>query len=74
MTRNPFGWAYPAGAEHDPNAPWNEQPEVEECPICGKLNRDAEDHLYPYCSERCAARSEPDDPREWDPEPWDGER
>lgn len=24
MTRNPFGWHYPAGAENDPNAPWNE--------------------------------------------------
>jgi len=20
----PFGWDYPAGAEHDPNAPWNQ--------------------------------------------------
>lgn len=21
---NPFGWDYPPGAEHDPNAPWNQ--------------------------------------------------
>lgn len=24
MTRNPFGWDYPAGAEHDPRAPYNQ--------------------------------------------------
>jgi len=24
MSRNVFGWDYPAGAEHDPNAPWNQ--------------------------------------------------
>ena len=24
--RDKFGWQYPAGAEHDPRAPWNEQP------------------------------------------------
>jgi len=35
MSRNPFGWNYPAGAEHDPNAPWNQvEPDVEECPEC----------------------------------------
>ncbi len=28
-----FGWDYPAGAEHDPNAPWNEV----ECPECEDL-------------------------------------
>lgn len=27
--RNPFGWNYPAGAEHDPRAPWNEPEEPE---------------------------------------------
>lgn len=25
--RNPFGWDYPAGAENDPNAPWNQSDE-----------------------------------------------
>lgn len=41
-----FGWSYPAGAEYDQSAPWNERdlPEVdledptvgksEECPVC----------------------------------------
>jgi len=31
MSRNVFGWDYPAGAEHDPRAPWNEPPECEAC-------------------------------------------
>jgi hypothetical protein len=22
--KDPFGWSYPAGAENDPNAPWNQ--------------------------------------------------
>ena len=28
-----LGYDYPAGAEHDPSAPWN-QSEPEECPEC----------------------------------------
>ena len=32
MSKNPFGWNYPAGAENDPNAPWNQRPEM--CPVC----------------------------------------
>jgi hypothetical protein len=28
--RNPFGWDYPAGAEHDPRAPWNQRDEPDE--------------------------------------------
>ena len=28
-----FGWNYPAGAEHDPRAPYN-QHEPEACPAC----------------------------------------
>tara|TARA_R110000868_G_scaffold3147_1_gene20905 strand:+ start:8419 stop:8619 length:201 start_codon:yes stop_codon:yes gene_type:complete len=27
---NVFGWDYPAGAEHDPRAPWNEKEERDE--------------------------------------------
>jgi len=26
--RHPFGWDYPPGAEHDPNAPYNQKEEV----------------------------------------------
>lgn len=32
--RNKFGWHYPPGAEHDPNAPWNEKPQY--CANCKK--------------------------------------
>lgn len=31
---NVFGWDYPAGAEHDPRAPWNQR-EPEDCRECG---------------------------------------
>ena len=37
MSRNVFGWDYPAGAEHDPRAPWNEPPECEACDGCGEI-------------------------------------
>jgi len=32
-----FGWNYPAGAENDPSAPYNQTPERhdDECPACG---------------------------------------
>ena len=26
----PFGWDYPAGAEHDPSAPWNQRDDEED--------------------------------------------
>ena len=29
MSNRVFGWNYPAGAEHDPRAPWNEPEEAE---------------------------------------------
>ena len=29
----PFGWDYPAGAEHDPRAPWNQR-DSETCETC----------------------------------------
>lgn len=48
MTKDPLGWGYPAGAEHDPRAPWNyiepgcevcEQPEdCCECRVCACCN------------------------------------
>lgn len=41
MTRNVFGWNYPPGAENDPNAPWNEKPELR-CFSCG-IKLDLED-------------------------------
>jgi hypothetical protein len=33
MIRNPLGWHYPAGAEYDPCAPYNEKPQI--CANCG---------------------------------------
>lgn len=40
--RNQFGWSYPPGAEHDPNAPYNQ---VEGCPHCGYQSCDCEEAL-----------------------------
>jgi len=34
---NVFGWDYPAGAEHDPRAPWNEPPKCEACEGSGEI-------------------------------------
>lgn len=34
MNRHPFGWSYPPGAEHDPNAPWNQVDDY--CEVCEK--------------------------------------
>jgi len=35
MSHNPFGWSYPAGAEHDPKAPWNQEDMPEDwCDMC----------------------------------------
>lgn len=55
MSKSPFGWGYPAGAEHDPNAPWN-QPDAEEekCDECGNLflvEELNEDNLCAECLE-----------------------
>lgn len=59
MARSPFGWSYPAGAEHDPNAPYNQPDLPEECPTCGEPNmEDGEPtHDGVFCS--------PDCEREW---------
>lgn len=38
-----LGWDYPAGAEHDPRAPWNERDHYSSCPA----HEDAE----PKCAE-----------------------
>jgi hypothetical protein len=44
MGRDPFGWDYPAGAENDPNAPWNQTDEHHsECP--------AHEDARPKCAE-----------------------
>lgn len=53
-----FGYSYPAGAENDPNAPYNQIEEPEECPVCGEPNVDKEGNpTYPhdpsFCSNEC---------------------
>jgi len=58
MSRNPLGWSYPAGAENDPNAPYNQIDPPEECPVCGEPNADEDgEPVYPddpsFCSEKC---------------------
>lgn len=35
---NPFGYHYPAGAESDPRAPWNQR-DVEACDSCDGTGR-----------------------------------
>jgi len=49
MSRNPFGWDYPAGAEHDPNAPWNQ--DDNHCPRCCPFGM--KEDPEPICTE-CA--------------------
>lgn len=34
---NPFGYNYPAGAEHDPSAPWNQPDDCEACEGTGQV-------------------------------------
>ena len=34
---NPLGYNYPAGAEHDPRAPWNRPDDCEECDGTGQV-------------------------------------
>jgi hypothetical protein len=56
MARSPFGWDYPAGAEHDPNAPWNQPDLPDECPTCRKPNYDDDGeplHDGVFCSQTC---------------------
>jgi len=46
--RSVFGWHYPAGAENDPNAPWNQpdESEMDECE-CGNMKHEEAS----YCDE-----------------------
>ena len=37
MSRNPLGWDLPAGAEHDPHAPYNAE-DATPCPECGSTD------------------------------------
>lgn len=50
---NIFGWSYPAGAENDPNAPYNQEdlPETIDCPNCGEIAEWVDDDEFhcPHC-------------------------
>ena len=60
--RSPFGWAYPAGAEHAKDAPYNDPPEDDmECPVCGEpLYHHGGLEVWDgvFCSEACERRAE----------------
>ena len=56
--RDLLGWGYPAGAEHDPLAPYNDPPHPDVCPICGAELADAEETDWPFCSGACAAQAD----------------
>lgn len=68
MNNKVFGWNYPAGAEHDPRAPWNQdnrEVPAWRCPNCGKQDSvtpddwDAEAKpVVPICEE-CDEYMEP---------------
>ncbi len=63
MSRHPLGWSYPAGAENDPNAPWNQRELPDCCPVCGEpnTNEDGSDiHDGIYCSAYCEVQGEDD--------------
>lgn len=49
MARNVFGWSYPAGAENDSRAPWNQQDPADcrECRGDGCEMCDWEGVVYP---------------------------
>jgi hypothetical protein len=51
MSKHPFGWDLPAGAETDPRAPWN-QKDPPECVSCGdEADRTGcRNHAGPVCA------------------------
>jgi hypothetical protein len=52
MNDSVFGWHYPAGAEHDPRAPWNEVPMEVYCAECGHITDELDEgEPCPDCGE-----------------------
>ena len=43
-----FGWDYPAGAANDPNAPYNQPDEPEDCTVCSTVMEQSPDGLIHY--------------------------
>lgn len=46
---NPFGYHYPAGAESDPRAPWNQR-DIEACDECGGEGKNDEGEKCDACN------------------------
>lgn len=63
MSRSIFGWNYPAGAENDPRAPWNQVDPP--CEVCGKHTDDC---ICPTC-DVCGETGRPECYRTDEPEP-----
>ena len=49
MSRSVYGWHYPPGAEHDPNAPWNQKENV--CEVCKNYSESCDCPECPNCGE-----------------------
>lgn len=50
MSRNIFGWDYPAGAANDPNAPYNQ--DADYCSKCEEEASINDDGLCEVCAEK----------------------
>ena len=61
MPRSPFGWDYPAGAENDPSAPYNQE-DPPECVSCGDLTSNPTSHCKSHSGPVCSACRCPDCP------------
>ena len=65
--KHKFGWEYPAGAEHDPNAPWNKKCPPDRCKICGvDLTPGMISDWEVFCSDECSDKEDDsDDYQDW---------
>ncbi len=62
---NPFGYNYPAGAEHDPSAPWNQPDDCEECFGKGFVLADGDTVDCPDCDGTGRQKTRAELRREW---------
>lgn len=54
-----LGWSYPAGAENDPSAPYNQEESPDACLVCGGDN-EVFDGVF--CSQDCLDKYAEDSP------------
>jgi len=67
MARSPFGWDYPAGAENDPNAPYNQRDVPIHshdfgCPECEGTNLCATEDVDPCGCNSCIEENDVPEP------------